>query len=502
MKIFTASQIKACDNYTLQAKEISSLQLMEQAAIQCTHWLKANMPEHSLYVVLCGTGNNGGDGLAITRMLHQSGHGAKAFMLQLQEHLSEDADANYRALKHTDENLVTLVPQDTFIADIAPHIIIIDAILGTGLNKPVSGWLKQFIERINKLPNYKIAIDIPTGLSADTLPAPEAAIVKADATLSFLFYKRSFLHSEAAKYTGRVRVLDIGLHPKYIEQTATQYYSIDKKEVREIYKPRRPFTHKGDYGHALVVGGSQGMMGAITLAAKAALRVGAGKVTGLIPDMGYTIFHSHLAEAMCITSGENYITEIRNSLGVNATGVGPGLGLARRTAEALEHFIEEQKEPIVLDADALNIISNKKDLLHKLPHNSILTPHPKEFERLFGTAQDTLQRVELARTQAMRHNIILVLKDHHTAVITSEGECWYNTTGNAGMATAGAGDVLTGMITGLLAQGYEPEYAAILGVYLHGLAGDFAAAKHSMEAMTAGDIIEHLGVAYREMTAS
>lgn len=499
MKIFTASQIKACDSYTIQAKGITSLQLMEQAAAQCADWLKLNMPENSLYVVLCGSGNNGGDGLAITRMLHQSGHGAKAFVLQLQETLSKDCEANYRALKYTDENLVTFVPQDTFIADIAPHIIIIDAVLGTGLNKPVTGWLRQFIERINKLPNYKIAIDIPTGLSPDTLPAQEAAIIKANVTLSFQFYKRSFLHPEAAKYTGMVQLLNIGLHPQFIEQTTTHYYSIDKKAAREIYRPRNAFTHKGDYGHALVVGGSFGMMGAITLTAKAALRAGAGKVTGLIPDMGYTIFQNHVAEAMFITSGENYITEIRNSLGVNATCVGPGLGLARRTAEALEHFIEEQKDPIVLDADALNIISNKKDLLHKLPHNTILTPHPKEFERLFGETQDSMQRVELARTQAMLHNVIIVLKDHHTAVITSEGECWYNTTGNAGMATAGSGDVLTGIITSLLAQGYEPENAAILGVYLHGLAGDFAAAKHSMEAITAGDIIEHLGAAFREI---
>lgn len=499
MKIFSASQLKACDHYTAQAKGITSLQLMENAAAQCANWLKLNMPEHSLYVVLCGTGNNGGDGLAITRMLHQSGHGAKAFVLQLNDTLSEDGEANYRALKHTDEQLVSLVPQDTFIADIAPHIIIIDAILGTGLNKPVSGWLKQFIERINKLPNYKIAIDIPTGLPADVLPVADAAIIKANVTLSFQFYKRSFLHPEAARYTGAIRILDIGLHPKFIEQTASHYYSIDKKAIKEIYKPRDPFTHKGDYGHALVVGGSLGMMGAVSLTAKAALRAGAGKVTGLIPDMGYVIFQNHIPEAMFVTSGENYITEIRNSLGVNASGVGPGLGLARRTAEALEHFIEEQKDPIVLDADALNIISNKKELLHKLPHNTILTPHPKEFERIFGETHDSLQRIELARTQAMRLNIIIVLKDHHTAVITSEGECWYNTTGNAGMATAGSGDVLTGIITSLLAQGYEPENAAILGVYLHGLAGDFAASRHSMEAMIAGDIIEHLGTAFREI---
>lgn len=496
MKIFSAEQIKACDSYTVQAKNITSIELMEQAASQCTNWLKSHLADNTLYVVLCGTGNNGGDGLAITRLLHQNGYAAKAFLLEYSSELSPNCATNLQNLKNIDESLVSTVPQDTFITDLAPHIVILDAILGTGLNRPVDGWLKQFIHQINELPNLKLAIDIPSGLSSDDLPSNNA-IFKAQHTLSFQFYKRSFLHPEAAKYTGNIHILDIGLHPTFIEQTATHYFTIDQKEIKKIYKPRDPFTHKGDYGHTLLVGGSYGMMGAIALCAKAALRSGVGKVTALIPDMGIAIFQNQVVEAMCLTSGENYITEIRNSLGVNATGVGPGMGLARRTAEALENFIEEQKEPLVLDADALNIISNKKDLLHKLPHNSILTPHPKEFERLFGETTDSIKRVELARTQAMRYNIIIVLKNHHTVVTTPEGECWYNTTGNAGMATAGSGDVLTGIITSLLAQGYESQDAALLGVYLHGLAGDYAAAKKSMEAMIASDIIEHLGDAFK-----
>jgi len=501
MKIFSAQQIKACDSYTTTAKGITSAELMETAATECVKWITGHLPENSLFVILCGYGNNGGDGLAITRLLHLAGYGAKAFLVQTGDQMSDDCKLNLERLQRTDKNLVTVVPQDTFITDLAPHIIIIDAILGTGLNRPVTGWLEQFINHVNRLPNYKIAIDIPSGMYADMLPAVNHAIFKANETLSFQFYKKTFLHKESAAYCGTVCLLHIGLSETFVVQTATHHFCIDKEVVRKIYKKRNSFTHKGDYGHALLAGGSMGMMGSVTLSAKAALRSGAGKVTALIPEMGYNIFQSQLPEAMFITSGENFITEIRNSLGVNATGIGPGLGLARKTAEALENFIEEQKQPVVLDADALNIISNKKELLHKLPHNSILTPHPKEFERLFGETTDTVKRLELARTQAMRNNIILVLKDHYTVIVTPEGECWYNVTGNAGMATAGSGDVLTGIITSLLAQNYEPHEAAILGVYAHGLAGDYAAAQWGMESMIAGDIIENLGKAFKNIAS-
>lgn len=497
MKIFSAQQIKACDQYTIKAKGITSDTLMETAATACAKWLMKELPEKALYIVLCGPGNNGGDGLAITRLLHQSGYAAKAFLLQVGEELSPDCQRNFERLKAIDEALVTTVPENTFITDLGPHIIIIDAILGTGLNRPLEGWLEEFIKHVNTWRNYKISIDIPSGLSADNLPSSAAIVLQANETLSFQFYKRTFLHKEGGKYAGQVHLLDIGLHPSFIQQTSTHYFSIDKQTIKDIYKPRHPFSHKGDYGHVLVAGGSQGMMGAITLCAKAALKSGAGKVTALIPEMGYTIFQSQLPEAMFQTSGEIFLTEIRNSLGTNATGVGPGMGLARKTAEALEHFLEEQKEPLVIDADALNILSNRKELLHTLPHNTILTPHPKEFERLFGECSDSFKRVEMARTQAMRYNIIIVLKDHHTVVVTPEGECSYNLTGNAGMATAGAGDVLTGIITSFLAQGYEPHHAAILGVYLHGLAGDYAAANLSQEAVIASDIIEYLGKAFR-----
>jgi hydroxyethylthiazole kinase-like uncharacterized protein yjeF len=499
MKVFTAAQIKACDAYTIHASSISSLDLMERAAARCVEWLVMNTPKDSVFVVLCGTGNNGGDGLVITRMLHRQGYGAKAFLLKFSENLSEDCSANLERLLKTDNNIVSTLEPGSFITDIPPNIIVVDAILGTGLNRQAEGWVADFIHGINQLPNTKIAIDIPSGMPADSIPAEDAAILKVDHTLSFQFYKRSFLHPETGRQAGRVHILDIGLHETFISSTQTNYRIIDKEYVQSLYKPRDPFAHKGDHGLAVLIGGSYGMMGAVTLATKAALRSGAGKVKAIIPECGYNIIQTLAPEAMCITRGEKYVTTINNWNEATAIGIGPGLGTQEVTARTFAHFIDACKQPIVVDADGLNILSGQEELVHKLPKDSILTPHRKEYEKLFGKTVNSMLQLEHARTQAMRFNIYIVLKGHHTAIVTPEGECWYNVTGNAGMATGGTGDVLTGLITGLLAQGYDSNAAAILGVYLHGVAGDIAAQKNSEEALIAGDIIDNLGVAFKSI---
>ncbi len=496
MKIFTAAQIRACDAYTIQASAIRSSELMERAAVKCVTWIKDNFPKDTLFVVLCGTGNNGGDGLAITRLLHQRGFGVKAFLLRISKDSSPDCQANLQRLQAIDKDLAGIVEPDTFITDIPAHIVIIDAILGTGLSRPVEGWVAAFINQVNHLHNRKIAIDIPSGLPADVIPDPEAVVLRAQHTLSFQFYKRTFLHPESGVFAGEVHILDIGLDRTFINATHTQFKTIDADDVAAIYRPRSPFSHKGTHGSALLVGGSYGKMGAVTLGAKAALRAGAGLVTALIPGYGYHILQTALPEAMCATSGDKVIEKIEGWEKMKAIGVGPGLGTDAKSAHALAALIDTCKKPVVVDADALNIIASQQELLGKLPKGSILTPHPKEFARLFGENTNSMIQVDHARIQAMRYNINIVLKGHHTAVITTEGDCWYNMTGNAGMATGGAGDVLTGIITGLLAQGYEPHHAAMLGVYLHGLAGDLAAKDHSQDALIASDIIDYLGKAF------
>ncbi len=501
MKIFTAAQIQACDAYTMQACGIQSLELMERAAGRCVDWIRNNFPKEALFVILCGTGNNGGDGLAIARMLHHRQYGVKAFLLHFGKELSPDCYANLERLKRIDENLVTVVEPETYITDLPQHIVIIDAILGTGLSRPAEGWIGKFISHINNMPNRKIAIDLPSGMPADTIPDAEAPVLAAQDTLSFQFYKRTFLHPETAPFAGNIHIIDIGLDKTFIQATHTQYKINSFDQLHSIYKPRLPFAHKGTYGHALLIGGSFGKIGAISLSTKAALRAGAGLATALVPKCGYEIVQSVVPEAMCMVSGTNEIESITDWEKYSAIGVGPGMGTNESSARALINFIDQCKQPLVIDADALNIMAGRHELLAKLPKDSIITPHPKEFSRLFGENTNSMIQVDNARIQAMRYNINIVLKGHHTAIINSEGECWYNMTGNPGMATGGAGDVLTGFITGLLAQGYSSAEAAMMGVYLHGMAGDIGAEEISEEALIAGDIIEYLGKAFIKLSA-
>ncbi|MBL7720254.1 MAG: NAD(P)H-hydrate dehydratase [Flavipsychrobacter sp.] len=499
MKILSAAQVKAADAYTIAHTPISSLDLMERAAAKCVEWLLERYPRDTLFLVLCGSGNNGGDGLAIARMLHREGYGVKAFYLPLSDKMSADCRMNYQRLERMATGLLTIMQPETYITDIAPQIVIIDALFGTGLTHPAGGWLAKFINAINALPNEVVAIDLPSGLAADSLPGEDAAVINAAHTLSFQLYKRSFLHPEGGSRCGQVHILDIGLSDHFIAEAPAHYHIAGHQEIQKHYRARKPFTNKGTYGLAFLVGGSYGMAGAVALATRAALRAGAGKVRALLPGCGYTAIQTLVPEAMCLTSGEHYIEGIHGWEDADAIGIGCGMGTGEGTVAAFGRFLEAVQEPIVLDADALNIMALHPELLTRIPAGSILTPHPKEFDRLFGPSPDSMQRVELARMLAMRYNFCIVLKDRHTATVAPDGTCWYNTTGNAGLATAGSGDVLAGIITGLLAQGYATTQAALLGVYLHGKAGEYAAAQHSMEAMVAGDIVEHLGSAFRTL---
>ena len=311
MKVFTAAQIKACDTYTIYASQISSWELMERAAGTCVEWITAHFPKGTLFVVLCGTGNNGGDGLAITRMLHHLGFGVRAFQLQSGSDMTGDCETNLQRLQQIDPDLVQMVQPDTFITDIQDNIVIIDAIFGTGLNRPVTGWMATFIEHINQLHNYKVAIDIPSGMPADTI-VENSAVLAANDTLTFQFYKRVFLHPETGKLAGNVHILDIGLDTTFIGATHTNYQVTDRAIIRSFFKARSPFSHKGTYGTAMLVGGSQGMIGAISLSVRAALRAGAGKVVGIVPECGYNILQTAVPEATCITNGEQNIRRIRN----------------------------------------------------------------------------------------------------------------------------------------------------------------------------------------------
>lgn len=494
MKIFNIRQIRNCDEYTITHESISSLQLMERAAKTCTDWISVHLKNFHQFYIFCGNGNNGGDGFAIARMLYLKGNDVTVFVDKLNPNFSKDAQENYTKIKEL-SGISILDFNEIVTINFPENSLIIDAVFGSGLNRKIEGKIEKLIQFLNQIKCKKIAIDIPSGLFADENLPENSPVFFADETLTFQFWKKSFLHPETGVYCGKVHVLDIGLSPKFIEETTTLDFTIDEDFISEIYKPRKSFSHKGNYGKACIVAGSFGKIGAAVLATKSALRAGSGLTYILAPRCGYEILQTTCPEAMFLYGGEDFITRLETEKEF-VCGIGPGLGTDSETEEVFLEFLKNHQKPLVLDADALNIIAkNKAETL--IPENSIITPHPKEFERLFGKTENSFERLNLAKEKASELKIFIVLKDHHTQIVTPNGNVFYNVTGNSGMAKGGSGDVLMGIITALLAQNYNPEEAAVFGVWLHGKAGDFAAEKHSHEAMLPSDLTEEIGNVFK-----
>jgi len=426
----------------------------------------------------------------------------QVYILEFGHKGTEDFQVNLERIHQTRTDIRFIQSEEHF-REFKKDEIIIDALFGSGLNRPLEGITSGLAEHINHSGCRIISIDIPSGLSADQSSKGNTAI-KANDTLSFQCYKLAFLVAENGAYTGNVHVLDIGLHPDYYISLTTSAEITDDTIVRSIFKPRNNFSHKGNFGHALMVAGSYGKIGAAVLSSKACLRSGVGLLTCHIPKCGYDILQTSVPEAMVLTDfNSSFNTRIEDDLSkYNAIGIGPGIGIASETKALLRDLFINYKKPLVIDADALNIIGSQKDLLTQVPSGSILTPHPKEFERLFGVCKNDFERINIATEKAKEFNLVIILKGHHTLIATPGAKRFFNNTGNAGMATAGSGDTLTGILTGLLAQGYSSIETAILGVYIHGLAGDHAASEQSMESMIAGDIINNLGNAFTDIQSA
>ena len=502
MKILPVEKIREADAITIENEPIDSIDLMERAASKVYEWFMKRCKTKEVSVkIFCGIGNNGGDGLALARMLYFSGIIPQVFIVRYSDKMSRDCEMNFTRLKEDTE-----VPMyDIFSEDDFPQIydndIVIDAIFGSGLNRPIEGFTAELIKYINKSNAIKIAIDIPSGLMAvsgqqsavSSQQSVAHSILKADYTLSFQFPKLAFMFPEYDAFVGKWEVLDIKLHKDFIDNVETLNFYTTEDVVKPIIRKRTKFSHKGTYGHALLVAGSSGKTGAALLAAEACLRTGVGLLTAHLPKDALLPMQVYLPEAMTsIDKSSTHCTEIKDILPYTAIGVGPGIGKNEETVTLLKKIIQEATQPLVLDADALNIIADNPTWLSFLPDNTILTPHPKEFDRMFGKTNNSFERLELQRKMSVVHNIIIVQKGAHTAITFTNGTCFFNSTGNPGMATAGSGDVLTGMILSLLAQRYTPQEAALLGVYLHGKAGDVAAEKLGMESMIARDIIGNL----------
>ena len=495
MKILSVDQIRTADAYTIAHEPIASHDLMERAGKRCFEKIIDLFPNEQCFNIFCGTGNNGGDGLVIARLLQIAGKDMFVNIVRFSPNESDDFTVNFQRLME-----LNVAFQDiTKVGDLKLQDgVIIDALLGSGVTRKASGLLAETIAVVNSCKSPIIAIDFPSGIfGAKNTNDNRRVAVKATMTLTFQVPKLPFFFPENYENIGDWYLLDIGLHPDFIDNQSTDYEMIDRGIINGLIQKRTPFNHKGTFGHALLIGGSHGKVGAIVLSAEACLRSGAGLLTVFVPSCGYEILQECIPEAMVLTSeGQNELSGEIPALKYPAIGVGPGIGTLPSTQLFVDALLKRSDKPLVLDADALNIIA-QNSWLDRIPKGSVLTPHPKEFERLFGQTESSEERIELLKMKAQALNVILILKGRYTAIATPDGKVYFNTTGNPGMSTGGSGDVLTGIISGLIAQGYSPVDASILGVHLHGLAGDQATNALGAEAVIASDIISHIGPAYK-----
>ncbi len=501
MKIFSAKHIYAADKFTIEKQGITSDALMERAAIQLFNWLHFRMQGAPVKIHLfCGIGNNGGDGIALARHLQEHGYHIGVYVVNYSKTRSKDFLLNLERLKER-KVWPEFLDSACEFPEIGRDDIIVDAIFGIGLNRQPDAWVIKLMQHLHTSQAFILSVDIPSGLFSDKGVKNPEAVIKANFVLSFQAPKLIFFLPETGIYMNQWEVLDIGLDPEYMMTTDTDYELIGKQEVLPIYIPREKFTHKGTYGHALIIGGSKGKIGAVHLASKACLTTGAGLVTAYVPECGVLPLQTNLPEVMVAADqGQNNIIKIDYDFDPAIIAIGMGMGQEADTKKAFSTFLGKAKSPLVIDADALNILSTNKALLKKLPKQSVLTPHPRELERLIGTWKDDFNKLEKTQAFSKKYDCIVVIKGAHS-IVCHDGKGYVNATGNPGMATAGSGDVLTGMIAALIAQGYSPLNAAVFGNYLHGRAGDIAVEEFGYQALTATGICNAIGKAFIDLFA-
>jgi NAD(P)H-hydrate epimerase len=499
-KIFETSQVKSIDRYTIENEPVESIDLVERAAmVFVNEFCRQFTSRQNRIHVFAGQGNNGADALAVSRMLTEKGYHVFTYLINPSNMLAPDCEENKRRIKDVENSQFTEVIKEFAPPVLTKQDLVIDGLFGSGLNRPVEGGFAKIIKYINLSESTVVSIDIPSGLfGEDNRNNHPQSIIQADFTYTFEFPKLSFLMPENVDYVGEWKVLPTGIHPDALKNTKSNYKLITDEDIPFFMRPRQRFTHKGDYGHAVLIAGGKGKMGAAILAASACLRSGAGLLTAHVPGRGENMMQISLPEAMVSLDANNdHISELPDISKYDAVGIGPGIGTENRTADAFEMLLQTiGGKPLVIDADALNIIAQKTELLKLLPEGTVLTPHCGEFDRIAGPSETGYERIQKAREIANEQKTCIILKGAYTAVCIPSGKVFFNTTGNSGMATAGSGDVLTGILLGLLAQGYSFETASVIGVYIHGLAGDLAARALSQESMLAGDLVKMLGKAF------
>lgn len=502
MKILTGNQIHELDTYTIDNEPIASIDLMERAATAIADAIVEEWDAGARIVVFAGSGNNGGDALAVARMLTERGYSVETFLFNVHHRLSDGCTANRERLEATaPDGLFHEITGDFDPPRLTADTVVIDGLFGSGLNRPLSGGFASLVRYINQSGARIVSIDMPSGLLAEDNTANDSNnIVRATLTLTLQHRKLCMLFADTQPFLGRVKVLDIGLSAEYVERAECRYEIVETDYVRRQMMQRGDFAHKGTMGHALLVAGAYGMSGAATLAARACLRSGVGKLTAVTPRCNYNIMQISVPEAIVALDREDYFSEAVPTDGITAVGIGPGLGTEEGSALAMMSEIQQTQCPLVLDADAINMLGTHGAWIDQLPGGVILTPHPREFDRLYGnTCYSDFDRLRAASQMAEDLRGYIVLKGHYTAICLPDGKVFFNDTGNAGMATAGSGDVLTGILTGLLARGYSQKHACITAVWLHGLAGDLAAERLGRESLTASDIISFLPEAFKSL---
>ena len=498
MKILSAEQIRNADKYTIEHEPIKSIDLMERASRAFVQWFESNFTRDRNLYIFCGTGNNGGDGMAVARILSFRKWNVQTITVRKSARKTQDFTINYLKLAEV-RQIDNIEKKEDLKFEITEQDIVIDAIFGSGLVREVKGIYAQVLQFINTSGATIVSIDVPSGLFIDKI-TPKNSVITADHVLSFQLPKLGFLIPENSEFVKSWSVADIGLDQNFINSQDTIYEYIDHDIAGRIIKPRNKFAHKTNFGRIMLMSGSYGKMGACILCAKASMKSGAGLVTAHIPRCGYDIIQTAIPEVMTSTDFEKrYLTSIPDLEPYDAIGIGPGIDQHIDTYEVIAQLLDNYRKPTVFDADAINIIADEQSFMKLLPEGSILTPHPGEFKRLVGFWNDDFERLELQIAISKEFKVFIVLKGAHTSISTPDGRVFFNSTGNPGMATGGSGDVLTGIITGLLGQKYSPEHAAILGVYLHGLAADLAVADLGEESLIASDINDYLPKAFNKV---
>lgn len=500
MKIFTSAQIHELDKYTITHEPIKSIDLMERASKAITEAIMSRWTTMTPVVVFAGPGNNGGDALAVARMLANQGYNVSVYLFNISGKLSDDCAAN-RQRVHDCKRIKGFMEVTTKFdpPELSADTLVVDGLFGSGINKPLAGGFAALVKYINQCPAKVVSIDMPSGLmTEDNSYNVRANIIKADLTLTLHGKKLSMFLPDCQEFLGEIQVLDIRLSREYVNKTEAAYTLLEESDIRSRLLHRDDFAHKGSMGNALLIAGSYGMSGAAILASRACLRSGAGKVTVHTPRKNYGIMQVSVPEAVLhMDHEETYFSESVDSDDFDALGIGPGLGQQENTAIAFITQLKRAQCPVVVDADGLNILANHRAWITQLPKGIILTPHPKEFDRLSSSPSNgSYERLHRAQEMAQSLHAYIILKGHYSALCMPNGHVVFNPTGNSGMATAGSGDVLTGIITALLARGYRRADACVVGMYIHGLAGDLAAKDLGKESLVAGDIVRYLPKAF------